>query len=125
MPLLIDGWNFISSNASDIQDDENDSLDSVQTLIAYLTHFQRAHADPIILVLDSAHEFLDLPHTNTRSLTLVATRNADMYIKKYIDATAVRQRRTVRVVSSDKSIYRYAGSAGATALTAEEFWEKL
>ncbi|MDP2912688.1 MAG: NYN domain-containing protein [Candidatus Omnitrophota bacterium] len=125
MPIVIDGWNFIRNRSSDIDDDEMESLDSARLLIAYLGRFQETHNDPVVLVFDSTNEFLDVEYKNSPSLTVIPARNADDYIKRYIDTTPERQRRNIRVVSSDNEIYHYAKSAYATPINCEEFWVKL
>jgi predicted RNA-binding protein with PIN domain len=123
MPLIIDGWNFIRSDASDIKDEE--SLEGARILIAYLERFQRTHGDPIILVFDSSSEFLDISYHNSPKLTIVPSRDADTYIKRYVDNTPERQRPNVRVVSSDKSIYFYARDSRATPVRSDEFWRTI
>ena len=125
MPIIIDGWNFIRNNRSDISDDENDALESAKTLIGYLIEFQKQHNDPIVLVLDSSKEFLGIDYHNSKKLTVVPAKNADDYIKRYIDNTPERQRRNLRVISSDSAVYYYAKSNYAQALKCEEFWGKL
>jgi predicted RNA-binding protein with PIN domain len=125
LPIIIDGWNFIRNRRSDIRDDVGDSLDSARALISYLNEFQETHNDPIVLVFDSTNEYLDMPYTSTPKLQIVASRDADEYIKKYVGDTPDRQRRNVRVVSSDNDIYYYAKSYSATPLRCEEFWDKL
>jgi len=125
MPIIIDGWNLIRNRKSDIRDDGRDSLESAQTLISYLSRFQETHNDPMVLVLDSTNEYLDMRYTSTPKLKIVPSRDADEYIKKYIDDTPDRQRRNVRVVSSDNDIYFYAKSYFATPIKCEEFWDKL
>ncbi|MFA6142281.1 MAG: NYN domain-containing protein [Candidatus Omnitrophota bacterium] len=125
MPIIIDGWNLIRSDASDINDDEGDSLESAAALISRLVQFQVKRKDPVILVFDSTNEFLGLDHKNHEQLSIVAARDADKYIKRYIDKTPERQRRNLRVVSSDKDIYYYARSSYATPVKSEEFWSKL
>jgi len=123
MPLIIDGWNFIRNDASDI--DADDALESARILIAYLGKYQQAHNDPIIVVFDSSREFLDIDYRNTPKLKVVPSKNADAYIKGYLDKTPERQRKNIRVVSSDNAVYYYARSSYATPLKSEEFWEKL
>ncbi len=125
MPIIIDGWNFIRNRKSDIRDDIGDSLERARTLIAYLSEFQETHSDPIVLVFDSTNEYLDMPYTSTPKLRIVAARDADKYIKKYVQDIPDRQRRNVRVVSSDNDIYYHAKSYSATPLRCEEFWDKL
>lgn len=125
MPIIIDGWNFIRNGRSSIRDDEADSLEAAQKLIFRLTDFQRTHNDPIVLVFDSTCEYLDMKYTNSPKLTIVPARDADSYIKKYIDKTPERQRRNVRVVSSDNDVYFHAKSSYATPVRCEEFWGKL
>lgn len=125
MPIIIDGWNLIRDRRSDIRDDDSGSLESARTLISYLTHFQETHNDPIVLVFDSTNEYLDMRYTSTPKLRIVPARNADDYIKKYIEDTPDRQRPNIRVVSSDNDIYFYAKSYSATPLRCEEFWRKL
>ena len=125
MPIIIDGWNLIRDRRSDIRDDDSGSLESARTLISYLTQFQETHSDPIVLVFDSTNEYLDMRYTSTPKLRIVPAKNADDYIKKYIEDTPDRQRRNVRVVSSDNDIYFYAKSYSATPLRCEEFWHKL
>ncbi|MDD5422228.1 MAG: NYN domain-containing protein [Candidatus Omnitrophota bacterium] len=125
MPILIDGWNLIRNRRSDIRDDDDGSLDSVITLIAYLEDFQVTHNDPIIVVFDSSREFLDIDHRNSPKLKIMPAKNADNYIKKYLDKVPEKQRRNVRVVSSDNEIYFYARSSYATPVKCEDFWVKL
>jgi len=125
MPIIIDGWNLIRSDSSDIDDIEEESLDAAKAMIACLKNFQSRHNDPIILVFDSNREFLGIDHKNTAKLTVVPARDADSYIKKFIDKTPERQRRNLRVVSSDNSVYYYARSSSASPLRSEEFWDKL
>lgn len=125
MPIIIDGWNFIRNRSSDIRDDDRDSLDSARALIAYLTDFQHTHNDPIVLVFDSSCEYLDIRYTNTPKLTIVPARDADTYIKRYIEDAPDKQRRNIRVVSSDNDIYFFAKSYSATPIRCEEFWQKL
>ena len=125
MPIVIDGWNLIRSDRSDIPDDDVESLDAAAALISFLADFQKRHADPIVVIFDSSREFLDIDYKNTPGLAVRAAKNADTYIKKYIDKTPERQRRNLRVVSSDKDIYYYAKGAYATPVKSEEFWQKL
>lgn len=125
MPIIIDGWNLIRNRKSEIRDDCADSLDSARTLISYLSQFQETHNDPIVLVFDSTNEYLDMNYVSTPKLRIVPARDADDYIRKYIEDTPDRQRPNVRVVSSDNDIYFYAKSYSATPLRCEEFWVKL
>lgn len=125
MPIIIDGWNFIRNRSSDISDDETDALESARILISYLTRFQDTHKDPIVLVFDSTNEYLDMSYTNTDKLRIVPSRDADAYIKNYIEDTPDKARRNVRVVSSDNDIYFFAKSYSATPMKCEEFWRKL
>lgn len=125
MPIIIDGWNLIRNENSEITDEENDALDSAGTLLSYLNDFQNWHNDPIIVVFDSTHEHLDMEYTNSAKLKVIPARDADEYIQRYIDKIPHRERRNTRVVSSDKEVYFYAKSSGATALKAEDFWDKL
>lgn len=123
MPLIIDGWNLIRCGASDLKDEE--SLDAARILIASLQDFQRTHNDPIVLVFDSTNEYLDIRYHNNTKLTVVPARDADSYIKSYIDTIPERQRPNVRVVSSDNSVYFYARDSRAIPIRAEVFWKKL
>ncbi|MFA5145807.1 MAG: NYN domain-containing protein [Candidatus Omnitrophota bacterium] len=125
MPILIDGWNLIRDDKSDISDDDCDSIESATHLIMYLAGFQKRHRDPITVVFDSSRGFLDIEHTNTDTLSLVAVKDADRYIRSYIEKTPERQRPGMRVVSSDKAIYYYVRSLNAAAVTSGEFWDKL
>jgi predicted RNA-binding protein with PIN domain len=125
MPIIIDGWNLIRNSSSEIDDADMESLDSADCLIARLARFQETRADPIILVFDSRREYLGLSYRNNPKLTVVPSRDADRYIKRYIDAVPERQRRNLRVVSSDNEIYFYAKSSYATPVRSEEFWGKL
>lgn len=125
MPIIIDGWNLIRNQNSDITDDGDDSLEALATLVSYINDFQKTHKDPVVLVFDSSREFLGIDHKNTSILKIVASRNADEYIKRYIDNVPERQRRNLRVVSSDNSIYYYAKSSYAVPVRCEEFWNKL
>ena len=125
MPIIIDGWNLIRNRRSSIRDDGEDSLESAQALISYLNEFQETHNDPIVLVFDSTNEYLDMRYSNTPKLRIVAARDADNYIKKYIEETPDRQRRNIRVVSSDNDIYYHAKSYFAVPLKCEAFWDKL
>lgn len=110
---------------SDIADDERDYLEPARTLIRYLDEYQRTHRDPILLVFDSKNEYLAIEYRNRPSLKVIPVKDADEYIKAYLDKTPSRQRRNVRVVSSDNSVYYYAKDSYATAIRAEEFWDKL
>ena len=123
MPIIIDGWNMVRHEHSGI--DHDDALAGAGHLITILEHFQKTHADPIILVFDSKSEFLDIPYRSTAKLHIVAARDADAYIKRYIDKVPPRQRRNLRVVSSDRTLYFYAKDARATPMKCEEFWGKL
>ncbi len=125
MPLIIDGWNLIRNKRSDIEDIDTDALVSARILISYLEQFQSLHSDPIILVFDSRNEFLDMEYNNTPKLKIVPAKNADAYIKRYIDKTPERQRRNVRVVSSDNDVFYYAKHSYATPIKCEEFWDKI
>lgn len=125
MSIVIDGWNLIRSEASAIDDSGPDSLESAMELIGRLESFQVSHNDPIVLVFDSTHEYLEIDYRNTPKLTVVPARDADAYIKRYIDKVPERQRRNVRVVSSDNDVYYYAKSSYATPIRSEEFWKKL
>jgi predicted RNA-binding protein with PIN domain len=125
MPIIIDGWNLVRSERSAIDDLEGDSLESAEALIGCLADFQRKHKDPIILVFDSSNEYLGLKYTGTEKLKVVAAKNADAYIKKYIDDLPAGQRANLRVVSSDNEIYFYARSSSAKPVKSEEFWNKL
>lgn len=126
MPIIIDGWNFIRDKNSDIKDDDRcEALESARKLIMHLWEFQASHNDPITVVFDSRHEFLDINYKNNRKLTIVPAKDADGYIKKYIDKIPERQRRNLRVVSSDNDVFYYAKSSYATPVKCGEFWEKL
>lgn len=125
MPIIIDGWNFLRDPRSRIDDSESDSLNAARLLIARLETFQMTHNDPVILVFDSTNEYLGIGNRNSAKLTVVAARDADAYIKKLIDAVPERQRRNVRVVSSDNEVYYYARSSYATPIRSGEFWQKL
>ena len=125
MPIIIDGWNLIRNRASCIDDDQGESLDAAGHLISYLSAFQQTHGDPIVLVFDSTNEYLDMHYTNSAKLRIVPAKDADGYIKRYVDNTPERQRRNLRVVSSDNDVYFYAKSSYATPLKSEEFWGKL
>ncbi|MFH0771408.1 MAG: NYN domain-containing protein [Candidatus Omnitrophota bacterium] len=123
MPIIIDGWNFIRHESAEL--DYDDALDGARILISHLQRFQKTHSDPVVLVFDSRNEFLGVPYQNSAKLTIVAARDADSYIKKYIDKYPPKQRRSLRVVSSDRSIYFYAKDSRASPVKCEEFWEKL
>jgi len=125
MPIIIDGWNLIRNRASCIDDDQGESLDAARHLISYLNAFQKTHNDPIVLVFDSTNEYLDMHYTNSAKLRIVPAKDADGYIKRYVDKTPERQRRNLRVVSSDSDVYFYAKSSYATPLKSEEFWGTL
>ena len=125
MPIIIDGWNLIRNARSPISDDEGDALDSALHLISYLNRFQKTHSDPIVVAFDSKREYLDFDYENTPALKIVATKNADKYIKKYIENVPERQRRNLRVVSSDNEIFFYAKSLYAEPIRCEEFWAKI
>ena len=125
MPIVIDGWNFIRNNRSDIDDIDGDAMESAASLMGYLNDFQRSHNDPIVVVFDSKSGHLELAYQNTPRLKAVAAINADAYIKRYIDKMPERQRRNLRVISSDNAVYYYAKSAYASPLKSEEFWEKI
>ncbi|OGW83431.1 MAG: hypothetical protein A2987_03165 [Omnitrophica bacterium RIFCSPLOWO2_01_FULL_45_10] len=125
MPIIIDGWNLIRSGESDIDDIEEESIESAKKLISYLKTFQETHKDAITVVFDSSREYLDLNHDNNTALSVVPARNADEYIKKYVDEIPERQRRNLRVVSSDNDIYYYAKKSYAAPIKSEEFWHKL
>jgi len=125
MPIIIDGWNFIRDKSSRARDEEEDSLKAAGLLIGYLEAFQSTHNDPIILVFDSSRGYLDLGYQNSRKLKVVAAKDADGYIKRYIDAIPERQRRNFRVISSDNDVYYYARDSYATAIRCGEFWDKL
>lgn len=125
MPIIIDGWNLIRNDRSAIDDDGDDSLGAAERLIACLCRFQQTRRDPIVLVFDSTREYLGMRYANTPSLRVVASRDADTYIKRYIDGVPERQRRNLRVVSSDNEVYFYAKSSYATPVRSEEFWQRL
>lgn len=125
MPIIIDGWNLIRSDGSAIDDSRGDSIEAAISLIGELNNFQTKHKDPIILVFDSTNEYLGIKHVNTDKLKVVASSNADDYIKRYIDAFPERQRGGLRVVSSDKDVYYYAKSGRAVPIRSDEFWAKL
>lgn len=125
MPIIIDGWNLIRNKRSLIDDTECDSLEAARSLIDYLCDFQKRHKDPITLVFDSTNEYLDMEYTNTAKLKIVPTKDADAYIKRYIDGIPERQRGNLRVVSSDGDVYYYAKSAYAVPVKSEHFWDKL
>ena len=125
MPILIDGWNLIRNSRSDIDDDGGDSLGSAKALVGYLNTFQKTHRDPITVVFDSSHEYLDFKYVNSPALRIVPARNADEYIKKRIEDTPESQRRNLRVVSSDLEVYYFAKGRYAVPVKCEEFWNKL
>jgi predicted RNA-binding protein with PIN domain len=120
MPIIIDGWNMVRHEHSGI--DHHDALDGASALISTLQRFQDTHNDLIILVFDSRSEYLNIPLRSTAKLLIVAAKDADVYIKRYIDKVPQRQRRNLRVVSSDRSLYFYAKDARATPVKCEEFW---
>lgn len=125
MPILIDGWNLIRNRRSDISDECRDALSSAEMLIGYLERFQQTHNDPVIIVFDSTNEFLGIDYRGSPKLRIVPAKNADDYIKRYIDKIPERQRRAIRVVSSDNDVYFYAKSSYATCVKCEEFWDKI
>ena len=125
MPIIIDGWNLIRNKKSAIDDTEGDSLEAARALIEYLGDFQQKHKDPITLVFDSTNEYLDMKYTSTAKLKIVPAKDADAYIKKYIDSVPERQRGNLRVVSSDGDVYYYAKSSYAVPVKSEDFWDKL
>ena len=125
MPIIIDGWNLIRNERSLIDDAEGDSLESAKALVDHLTAFQKAHKDPITLVFDSTNEYLNMEYTNSAKLRIVPARDADAYIKKFIDGVPERQRGNLRVVSSDNEVYFYAKSRFAVPIRSEDFWHKL
>lgn len=125
MPIIIDGWNLIRDARSMIDDSQDDHLEGVRELIAYLEEYQGGHKDPITLVFDSRYEYLGIDYRNKEALKIVPARNADEYIKEYIDNVPEKQRPNLRVVSSDKELYYYARDSRATPLKSSEFWEKL
>ena len=125
MPILIDGWNFIRDESSSIQDVESEALESAKLLIDYLAQFQKTHSDPIVVVFDSSNEFLGIGYKNSPELSVVPASDADDYIKRYISKVPERQRRNVRVVSSDNDVYYYAKSYYAIPVKCKEFWDKL
>ncbi len=125
MPIIIDGWNFLRDRSSRIKEDSIDHLSSARTLISYLESFQMLHKDPIVLVFDSKYEHLEINYRNSSKLKIVPAKDADGYIKRYIDNIPEKQRRNIRVVSSDNDVYYHAKSAYATPLRCGEFWEKL
>jgi len=125
MPIIIDGWNLIRNERSGIDDEDGDPLGSARELMSRLEEFQNTHNDPIIVVFDSSNEYLGLGYRNSRKLSVVAARDADSYIKKYVDNMPERQRRNLRVVSSDNDVFYYAKSAYAAPIRCEEFWNKM
>ena len=125
MPIIIDGWNLIRNKRSVIDDTDRDSLEAAVALIDYLGDFQRKHKDPITLVFDSTNEYLDMKYTSTPKLKIVPAKDADSYIKRYIDSVPERQRANLRVVSSDGDVYYYAKSSYAVPVKSEDFWDKL
>ena len=74
MPILIDGWNLIRNSRSDIDDDDNDSLESARALVGYLNAFQKTHRDPVTLVFDSSREYLDFKYVNSPSLRIIPAK---------------------------------------------------
>ena len=125
MPIIIDGWNLVRDPESPIDDDEGDALDSARDLIACMQRFQATHKDPVILVFDSTNEYLDLPDRIAGGITVVPASDADQYIMRLIDRTPERQRRNLRVVSSDSRIYYHAKGSGAQPIKCGKFWDKL
>ena len=125
MPIIIDGWNLIRNKKSVIDDTSRDSLEAAIALIDYLGDFQRRHRDPITLVFDSTNEYLDMEYINTAKLRIVPAKDADAYIKRYVDSVPERQRGSLRVVSSDGAVYYYAKRSYAVPVKCEEFWGKL
>lgn len=125
MPIIIDGWNLIRDDSSDIQDDQNNAIESARILIKYLEHFQESHNDPITLIFDSKNEYLGIDRMNTEKLSVIATSNADDRIKRMIDLIPEKQRRNTRVVSSDNDVFYYAKSSYATPVRCKDFWRKL
>ena len=125
MPIVIDGWNFIRDRTSPIRDDGRDYLEPAKKLIGYLEGFQASHNDPIVLVFDSKHEYLEIGYRNTPKLKIVPARDADEYIKRYLDEVPERQRRNVRVISSDNDVFYYAKSSYAEPIRCADFWDKI
>jgi len=125
MPIIIDGWNFLRDRSSRIREDSDDHLSGARTLVSYLESFQKTHNDPIVLVFDSKHEYLEMDYKNSPKLKIVPAKNADGYIKRYIDDVPEKQRRNLRVVSSDNDVYFHAKSAYATPIKCGEFWKKI
>ena len=122
MPILIDGWNLIRDDESDMRDDETDSTECARRLVVEMEQFRASHSDPITLVFDSSSGYLDIKYDNHPGLSIVAARDADDYIKRFIDRVPERQRRNLRVVSSDSDVFYYAKSSYATPLLSSDFW---
>jgi predicted RNA-binding protein with PIN domain len=125
MPILIDGWNLIRCEKSGIRDLEIPYLESADALLASLSDFQTGHRDPITVVFDSKREFLDIGFRPTAMLKVVAAKDADDYIRRAVERIPEKQRRNLRVVSSDNSVYYHVRSLGATPVRTEEFWKKM
>lgn len=123
MPIIIDGWNFIRDKCSALRNKE--PLEAATALISFLQTFQAGKNDPIILVFDSSHSFLNIPYRSSPKFKIVAVENADNFIKKFLDKLPANQRRNFRVVSSDLDIFDYSRQSQATALKSAEFWQKL
>src|SRR3989338_6745840 len=81
MPIIIDGWNLVRNEKSDIDDGELEGIETARRLIVYLEEFQRGRGDPVIVVFDSTREHLALDFGRSRRLTIVPSANADEYIK--------------------------------------------
>jgi predicted RNA-binding protein with PIN domain len=125
MPIIIDGWNLIRSDRSTIDDLDRDAALGAEELMLRLGAFQKERGDPIVVVFDSSSGLLETGHKNSPKLSVVAARNADDYIKKFIDKVPERQRRNLKVVSSDKDVFYYAKSAYAMPVKSEDFWDKI
>ena len=123
MPIIIDGWNLIRDERSPV--DLDDAIASAQALVRILVSYQRAHRDPITVVFDSKRGHLELAHTNNEQLTAIPAKDADGYIMKFVANIPEKQRRNVRVVSSDNKVYYHAKSHYATPITSDEFWQTL
>lgn len=123
MPIIIDGWNFIRTSGSPLKNQE--PLAALRSLITLLKTFQVRHSDPIMLVLDSSSEFLDIPYRNSPKLKIVPAKNADNFIKHYLDKIPANQRKNYRVVSSDLDVFDYSRQLSATAIKCADFWPKI
>ena len=123
--IIIDGYNLIRRSKKLSGLDQQDIQLGRDALVEMLAAYKKFKAHRITVVFDGTGSRLSSPQRDRRKgIAIIFSRNgesADSLIKRM----ARKEGQKALVVSSDLEIVRSAASAGAAAISARDFEDKL